>query len=105
MLIIVDYDETFTANKALFSKIIDDFKESGATVICCTMRVGNPYVDRDVIEDMEKLSVPIVFAATHKDKLEAVEKAGYIPENAIWIDDSPYMIWMNRTKQELLDVI
>ena len=93
-LIVVDYDETFTVDKRMFSKIINDFKSNGYRVICCTMRVGNAEYDKDVIEDMEKLDVPIVFAAEKPNKEIAVYHAGYNITDAIWIDDSPEWIKM-----------
>ena len=95
-IICVDYDETYTVNKPMWNQVIEVIRSYGSTVVCCTNRVGNSYMDRDVIEDMEKLGVPVVFAAAHKDKWEAMEKAGYTPENLIWVDDSPMYIWNNR---------
>lgn len=100
MLIIIDYDETFTEDKPLWSKFIRDAQESNHTIICCTMRLGHETMDANVINDMSELNVPVVFAANRSDKWEAVEKAGYDPQDAVWIDDRPMYIYMNRNFKE-----
>jgi hypothetical protein len=100
-IIALDYDETYTVNPNMWNEVIAVMRKHGFTVVCCTNRVGNPYADRDVIEDMRDEDVPVVFAAAHKDKWEAMEKAGYIAENLIWIDDRPMYIWNNRSFDEL----
>jgi orotidine-5'-phosphate decarboxylase len=93
-LIIIDYDETFTTDKQFWSTFVKMARASGKTVVCCTMRVGNEYVDADVIEDMKTLDIPVVFAAIHADKYAAMSAAGYDVESAIWIDDNPQYIVM-----------
>ena len=105
MLIILDYDETYTADPYLWDQFIATAQRNGHTVICCTMRF--PDQDRlnaDVIEVMRLNRVEIVYAANHRDKWEAVQAAGHVPENAIWIDDRPQYIWMNRSQDELMEV-
>jgi protein tyrosine phosphatase (PTP) superfamily phosphohydrolase (DUF442 family) len=93
MLIIIDYDDTFTASPIFWSDFIQRAQEQGyATIICCTNRIEDPrwpFVNEDVKEDMDALGVPIVFSGTFKDKWTAVLEAGYNPQNAIWIDDKP----------------
>lgn len=105
MLIVLDYDETYTADPLLWGHFIGSAQCRGHIVICCTMR--SPDKDQfnaDVIEDMARHHVQIVYAANHRDKWAAVEAAGYMPENAIWIDDRPMYIWMNREPDELIDI-
>ena len=65
------------------------------------MRPVNKYVNRDITNDMIELDVPVIYAIEYKDKWEAVQAHGYIPENAVWIDDRPMYIWMNRNYDEL----
>lgn len=101
MLIVLDYDETYTAAPVLWDSFITMSKEHGHIVVCCTMRPSSPYsFNEDVITDMAQHGVEIVYAADHADKWEAMQKAGYQPENAIWIDDRPMFIFLNRTKEE-----
>ena len=95
-IIVMDFDETYTVNKPMWNQVIALLRKHGMEVVCCTMRVGNPYMDRDVIEDMAAIQVPIIFAAHYHDKWDAMEKNGYIPENCIWIDDMPMFVWCNR---------
>ena len=102
-LIIVDYDETFTSMPDMWIELIGIMERYGNTVICCTNRVGDKYADADVIAAMKVINIPVVFAATFKDKWEAVTQAGYYPENAIWIDDRPMYIWLNREPDTIPD--
>lgn len=103
-LFILDYDETFTEDKDLWSAFVSAAKTAGHTVICCTMRVPKqPHVNKDIIEDMKRLNIKIIYAAECHDKWDAVEKAGFDPVNAIWIDDRPMYIFMNRSIDELPD--
>ena len=88
-LIVLDYDETYTEDPSLWAWFIDRAKTSEHTVVICTNRVGDPYVDADVVKDAAHLEVPVVFAATFPNKELAMQDAGYITENAIWIDDRP----------------
>lgn len=92
MLIVMDYDETFTEDKTFWSTFILDSVKLGHTVVCCTMRFGDVNYDSDVIGDMEKLNIPIVFAGMHPDKFTALGRSGYDADKAIWIDDSPQYI-------------
>jgi len=57
-------------------------------------------LNQDVIADMGKHGVPIVYSANANDKWEAIQEAGYQPDDAIWIDDRPMFIFMNRSFDE-----
>lgn len=100
MLIIIDYDETYTADPVLWDAFISCAKVRMHDIVCCTMRLDDGY-NSDVESDMGQHNIPIVYSAAHKDKWEAVQKAGYIPENAVWLDDRPMYIFMNRDYSEL----
>lgn len=102
-LIIIDYDETYTADKSLWDRFIVDALRKSHRVICCTMRVAElENLNQDVLKDMGKHNVPIIYSANANDKWEAVENAGYQPKNAIWIDDKPMFICINRSLDQLL---
>lgn len=102
MLIVIDYDETYTAAPALWDNFICAAKQHDCTIVCCTMRFEEPgNLNRDVIADMGKHGIEIIYAANHRDKWEAIKVAGYMPENAIWIDDRPMYIFMHRSLDEL----
>ncbi|MGR9108614.1 MAG: hypothetical protein ACU843_16975 [Gammaproteobacteria bacterium] len=104
MLIVLDYDETYTVAPALWDGFIVSAQQHGHTVVCCTMRSsGQDSYNGDVISDMGRHGIPIVYAADYRDKWEAMQGAGFTPENAIWIDDRPMYIFMNRAIDELPD--
>lgn len=97
MLIVIDYDETYTEDPILWDMFIDKAKERMHELVCCTMRfAGQDDYNADVIADMGRHGIPIVYAASHRDKWDALVDAGYHPENAVWIDDRPMMIVANR---------
>jgi hypothetical protein len=99
MLIILDYDETYTVDPEFWNQFVVNAHEIGHEVICCTMRSENDYYNFDVIRDMTFLNVPIIYAAEFADKWEAVQQAGYNPENAVWIDDRPMYVFMDKNRE------
>ena len=105
MLIVLDYDETYTAAPVLWDIFITHAKEHGHDIVCCTMRLetDTAYND-DVITDMGIHDIKIVYAAAERDKWEAMQKAGYHPENAIWIDDRPMFVYMDRPINEWMEL-
>ena len=100
MFIILDYDETYAANPALWDAFIQLAKSHSAEIVCCSMRVRCDSYNEDIITAMAKHDIPIVYAALHKDKWAAMQDAGYQPENAIWIDDRPMFIYLDRSVEE-----
>lgn len=92
MLIIMDYDETYTEDPDLWDGFLQRALEKRHVVICCTYRYPDQINNMDVESAMGKHGIPIVYAANFPRKWDAVEHAGYQPNNAIWIDDSPYNI-------------
>ena len=104
MLIVIDYDETYTAAPVLWDGLIASAQQHGHVVVCCTMRPsGNDKCNEDVIADMGRHDVQIVYAADHHDKWAAMQAAGFVLESAIWIDDRPMYIFMNRPNEDLPD--
>jgi len=97
MLIVLDYDDTYTASPALWDGFIASAKSHGATIVCCTLRRSCDRLDNDdVLTDMARHDIEIVFAADHPSKWDAMIAAGYMPENAIWIDDQPLHIFNKK---------
>lgn len=86
MIIAVDYDNTYTADPAVWDEVIKLFLERGHTVICVTARpelMGQP-----VLDSIGKL-VPCLFAGAEW-KREYALKRGYKVD--VWMDDSPEYI-------------
>lgn len=105
MLLIIDYDETYTADPVFWDMVITGAIGHGHNVVCCTMRFPDQAsFNDDVITHMGAHGVQIIYAAPHKDKWEAIREAGYIPENAIWIDDRPMFIYMDRGEEEWMEL-
>lgn len=97
MLLVLDYDETYTADPVFWGDFIQSAKARGHLIVCCTMRFeAAKAFNEDVETDMGQYDIPIVYAARHRDKWVAMQDAGYRPENAIWIDDCPQYIFMNK---------
>jgi hypothetical protein len=93
MLIVLDYDETYTAAPVLWDQFIQLAKSYGHEIVCCTYRLEFPESDNaDVIADMTQHGVQIVYAGKFNRKFEAMYDAGFNPQNAIWIDDCPSFI-------------
>lgn len=86
MIISVDYDNTYTADPAMWDEAIKLFLSVGHTVICCTAR---PEIMGQVVLDSIGKLVPIVFAGGEW-KREACLKRGY--KVNVWIDDMPEYI-------------
>ena len=101
MLIVMDYDETYTEDPSIWDAFILLLRTRGHTIICCTMRDEEACDNTDIIRHMSALQIEIIYAAQYQDKWEAVQEAGYHPENAIWIDDRPMYIYMNRNFEEI----
>ena len=88
--IVLDYDETYTRFPALFDKLIENAKEYGIDIFICTARQDDGR-NEDVEATAFEHGIEIVYAGFNS-KWKAIEKAGYIAENAIWIDDTPKAI-------------
>jgi hypothetical protein len=83
MNIAIDYDETYTLDPVVWSKIINILLESKHNVYCVTKRYE---AIADDIKDT--LNIPIIFAT--KSKLEAVQS--HDVKIDVWIDDRPHSI-------------
>lgn len=87
MIIALDYDDTFTADKELWTWFVERAKKSGHEVSFVTYRFSyrpKGYDNADIEEDAKVLGIPVVFT-------EGKQKS-HVFKADIWIDDSPYMI-------------
>jgi len=90
--IVLDFDETYTACPAIFNAMLREAEIQGTEVVVCTARNNRPHDDnRDVFEMCKDKGLEIIFSGSDS-KWKALQQAGYLPENAIWIDDTPRAI-------------
>jgi hypothetical protein len=95
MIIALDYDDTFTADKELWTWFVDRARKSGHEVSFVTFRhKDNPARGNndDILEDSRELGIPIIFTGGQQ------KKHHFRPD--IWIDDMPILI---PTYHELTD--
>ena len=86
MLISLDFDETFTADREFWLEFIQLAKKYGHEVICCTSRFNN-----EGNREQLKAEIPVpVYFANHNYKREMMERAGRKVD--VWIDDTPESI-------------
>ncbi len=87
MLIAIDYDGTYTADKVLWNVFIEQSILHGHSIIVATMRYGCE--GECVMDDLQTKVDQIIFTsrAAKKPYLEAM---GISPD--IWIDDIPEFI-------------
>lgn len=92
--IALDYDETFTANRELWTGFIALAKSMNCKVTFVTYRMQNGH-NMDIIYDAEKLGIAIIFSnGQPKSSIFAAD---------IWIDDSPVTIPSYDAMTELLN--
>lgn len=93
MLIAIDYDDTYTADPALWAWFIKTATARGHSFVCVTGRKVMPEFGR---EPPLPAGVPVVLAGDTYKRTAAL-KAGYRVN--IWIDDMPEMICEGRILQ------
>jgi len=87
VLLVLDFDETYTRDPKFWDLVISLANERGHSVICATMR--HEHEGEEVISALEHKVEKIIFTG-RKAKQDFVLKAGYYP--SVWIDDSPNWI-------------
>ena len=87
LLICLDYDETYTADPALWHEFIQLAKSRGHVIICATMRYE---FEGDEVKRQLGPYCDQIFFTGRKAKRLFIEEQGYSP--SIWIDDSPHWI-------------
>ena len=90
MLIVVDYDGTYTADPELFTNFINMAKDGGFDVVCVTMRYKSE--GRPLLDSIGKLC-PVFFTG-RQAKMQYMVDKGMIPD--IWVDNEPHFIFKNR---------
>lgn len=80
MIINLDYDKTYTADKFMWNKFIVLAKECGHTIICITMR----YDDEE--ERLSNMPMQVYYTSRKAKKIWA-DTNGIAVD--IWIDDTP----------------
>jgi hypothetical protein len=87
--IALDYDETFTADKGMWTEVVRVMRKMGHDVTFVTFREGptsrhsDSYND-DILGDAQELGIPVVFS-NHRQK-------SHVFKADIWIDDMPILI-------------
>lgn len=92
LIFAVDYDGTFAADPALFTRLIFTMQRAGHTVIVVTGRSDEGLYGDEVRAGLAAAwldDLPIIFAGRHW-KRDAAAQAGYAVD--IWIDDNPEYI-------------
>lgn len=87
----LDYDDTFAADKTLWTMFILNAKERGHDVRFVTFRFEHPngYSNDDLILDASKLDIPVIFTnGIQKD--DVTRSLGFFVD--VWIDDFPLAI-------------
>jgi hypothetical protein len=97
MNISIDFDDTFTADRLLFTHFIRIAKEQGHNVYCVTMR--HPTDSEEVYNSIGKLigKDHCIFTEGKAKELFCFTKGITID---VWIDDMPGAILKNRKPQE-----
>lgn len=91
MLIVIDFDETYTMDMPLWDDFIKASQKKGHSVICATMRYDNDAEAPCVRESIGKLC-KVVFTGRQAKK-RFIEELGYRVN--IWIDDTPEWLFQN----------
>lgn len=87
MIIAIDFDQTYTADRDTWDKVLDIFTEAGHTVYCVTCRESWDTGGKERGIARIKKRVAKVFFTDGQAKIEYMEKEGYHVD--IWIDDCP----------------
>jgi len=85
MIIALDYDGTYTADREMWNKFIESARDHGHEVIVATMRY-EAIEGQQVLDDLEDRVSRIIFT-NRKAKKAEVRKQYTDPD--IWIDDNP----------------
>src|SRR5256885_387791 len=88
--ICVDYDDTFTSNRRVWTQVIETLRAAGANVFCITLRFPNCPI-RDF--------PGTVYYASGQKKWEFAEDNGIDVD--IWIDDWPEVIGTDPKRKGL----
>lgn len=88
MKIGLDYDDTFTADKEMWTHIVGLMKSRGHDVRIVTYRFAEPngYTNDELMADAASLDIPVIFCnGVQKDSV--TQSLGFFVD--VWIDDFP----------------
>ena len=87
MIIAIDFDQTYTADRDTWDEVIDVFRKAGHTVYCVTCRESwdTGSEENGIPRIAEK--VDQVFFTGGLAKIDFMEQEGYHVD--IWVDDCP----------------
>ena len=94
LAIALDYDETFTANKNLWTLFVHSAKALNCNVTFVTYRHQDGYND-DILADARALGIPVIYS-NGKPKSSVFK-----PD--VWIDDKPITIPSYQAMNDMLD--
>lgn len=83
MLIALDYDETYTADPAMWDAWLRLAADHGHEVVCVTMRHAHEWV---------RMPCEVIYTG-RRAKAQHMAELGRMPH--IWIDDSPHWIFQS----------
>lgn len=84
MIICIDYDNTYTADPALWNSFLQQAKKRGHTIICATMRYE---IEGEEVKTYLTDKVDRIIFTDRKAKLLYLQSLGINPD--VWIDDNP----------------
>lgn len=93
--IAIDYDETYTADPALWYQFIQLAKAAGHNPFICTYR-DERYDKDETLEFLEQDDLEVVYTRGVAKKWWCEQFTGLDPVH-IWIDDKPNRIYENST--------
>ena len=86
-LVAIDYDDTFTTNKTVWTSVISLLRANNFDVICVSARTDSEYNRGVMSEFLPKIPL---FLTQNSPKREFMLKRGFSVD--IWVDDSPESI-------------
>lgn len=86
MNIMIDYDNTYTANVEMWRKIIPVFLENGRVYLVTSRSMDTPI---DLVQDFVQWGIPVIYCEYRAKEIVCKEQGIRID---IWIDDDPEFI-------------
>lgn len=97
MIVVLDYDETFTRCPASWLAVSKLLRQNGHTVIGCTMRTPS---ERHSILDSYFKACSEVHFSSRQGKREYLASKNIFPH--VWIDDTPEFICLDAADRLLI---
>lgn len=97
MLVVLDYDETFTRCPKSWRAVADLLRENGHSVIGCTMRRPQ---ERDGMHPQYFEACETVHFSSRQGKREYLASLNILPH--VWIDDTPEFICLDAADRLMI---